>query len=320
MSGFGLTFAALFQLDVYELAECARLIKGEKYYCPYDKDVLIRGVILPFMRTETRLSKDASKEDVVRAALVQTAKGIGVKHKEWDQVSTAELTRQVKSQFRRTFLQKLRSLNQEDLQEIIKNADENLAKEAKAQGVKFNPSANGQTTEESSGVFFSTKIGFAALSKAIGIVIPWATYHGARTILGTSFGPIGWALASAGIAAATDFLPKLFNKRGQKFKIVVIAIIRALGEDPFEWFDLEEAASSNDVKATYKAMMKTFHPDTLSKNLPAWVRYQFNEWLLQTQENYDLIKKYQEETQWYQQLMLRQRLPESQPASMTLKT
>ena len=320
MSGFGLTFKSLFQLDVDELAECARLIKGEKFYCPYDKDVLIRGVIIPFMCAETRTSNDTSKDDVVRAALVQTAQGIGVKHKEWDQVSTAELTRQVKSRFQRTFLQKLRSLNQEDLQEIIKNADEYLANEAQAQGVDFNTSVNGQTTEESSGIFFSTAIGFAALSKAIGIVVPWASYYGAKTMLGITLGPIGWVLTSAGIAVAADFLPKLFNKRGQKLKIVVIAIIRALGEDPFEWFGLNESASTDEVKATYKAMMKTIHPDTVSKKLPGWVKYQFNEWLLQTQESYDLIKKYQEEIQWYRQLTLRQSLPESQQVSVILKT
>ena len=320
MSEFGLTFESLFQLDVDELAECARVIEGEKFYCPYDKDVLIRGVIMPFMRVETRSSKYAAKDDVVRAALVQTAQGIGVKHKEWDQVSTAELTRQVKSQFQRAFLQKLRSLNQEDLQEIIKNADENLAHEAHAQGVDFNASANGQTTEESSSIFFSTAMGFAALSKAISVVAPWATYAGAKTILGTTFGPIGWVLTSAGIAVAADFLPKLFSKRGQKLKIVIIAIIRTLGEDPFEWFGLNEFASNAEVKATYQAMMKTFHPDTLSKNLPGWVKYQFNEWLLKTQESYDLIKKYQEETQWYQQLTLRQSLPESRQVSVTSKS
>jgi hypothetical protein len=39
--------------------------------------------------------------------------------------------------------------------------------------------------------------------------------------------------------------------------------------------------------------MKTFHTDLLPKHLPDWVIHRFNELLLQTQENYEQIRKYQ---------------------------
>ena len=67
-------------------------------------------------------------------------------------------------------------------------------------------------------------------------------------------------------------------------------MIIGIGDNPYEWFGLQETASLTEVKHAYRAMMKTFHPDLLQENLPEWVKHHFNELLLQTYENYELIK------------------------------
>ena len=65
----------------------------------------------------------------------------------------------------------------------------------------------------------------------------------------------------------------------------------AIGDDPYEWFGFEDTAPYAEVSQTYRAMMETFHPDLLPKNLPDWVKQRFNEFLLKTQENYEQIRK-----------------------------
>ncbi|MCL4298464.1 MAG: J domain-containing protein [Anaerolineae bacterium] len=74
--------------------------------------------------------------------------------------------------------------------------------------------------------------------------------------------------------------------------VVVLAIIIAIGDNPYDWFGLPETASVEEVKQAYRAMMKAFHPDHLPDHLPEWVKHRLNELLLQTQENYEEIKKY----------------------------
>ena len=61
MSVFGFTFKALYRLEVDELWDIARLIKSENYYLPKNKDVLIRGVIIPFLREVSKAPKDVDK-------------------------------------------------------------------------------------------------------------------------------------------------------------------------------------------------------------------------------------------------------------------
>ena len=110
-------------------------------------------------------------------------------------------------------------------------------------------------------------------------------------------GPIGWTLVGATVAiGGFSFLNQWFKQRNDhKLATVVIAIIIGIGDNPYEWFGLQETASLAEVKQAYRAMMKTFHPDIVQEHLPEWVKHHFNERLLQTQENYEIIKKYQSE-------------------------
>lgn len=84
-------------------------------------------------------------------------------------------------------------------------------------------------------------------------------------------------------------------KRNEHHKLatIVIAIITRVGDNPYEWFGLQETTPLSIVDQAYQAMMKTFHPDLVQKHLPDWVKHRFNELLLQTQENYEKIKRHQ---------------------------
>ena len=90
-------------------------------------------------------------------------------------------------------------------------------------------------------------------------------------------------------------LSQLLKRNDQKLTTVVIAIIIAIGENPYEWFGFDETASFTEVRQTFRAMMKTFHPDLLPKHLPDWLNHRFNEFLLQTLDNFEQIRKHQPE-------------------------
>ena len=160
-------------------------------------------------------------------------------------------------------------------------------------GIGFIPAAGVVAGELSGfGIYLATTTGLGAISSAIGVTFPWAVYQGATTLLGVMLGPIGWALAGAGVVAGgIVFLSQWFKRNDQKLTTVVIAIIIAIGDNPYEWFGFEETAPFTEVRQAYRAMMKTFHPDLLPKHLPDWVKQRFNEFLLQTQENYEQIEK-----------------------------
>ena len=162
-------------------------------------------------------------------------------------------------------------------------------------GISFIPAAGVVAGELSGfGIYLATTTGLGAISSAIGVAFPWAVYQGATTALGVILGPVGWALAGAGIVTGgIAFLSQLLKRNDPKLTTVVIAIIIAIGDNPYEWFGFEETASFTEVRQAYHAMMKTFHPDLLPKHLPDWVKHRFNELLLQTQENYEQIGKYQ---------------------------
>jgi hypothetical protein len=164
-------------------------------------------------------------------------------------------------------------------------------------GVSLLPAAGVVAGELSGfGIYLATTTGLGAISSAIGVTFPWIVYQGATTLLGVALGPIGWALTGAGmVATGAHLLSQWFKRREEKLKVVVIAIISAIGENPYEWFGLSVTASMDDVKRTYRAMMKTFHPDVLEEGLPEWVKHRFNELLLQTQENYERIQRHKEE-------------------------
>lgn len=295
MSVYGFSFQALYRLEVDELWDIARLIKGEKHYLPKDKDVLIRGVFIPFLREVSKAPKDVDKEQVMRSSLVRVAQILSIGCENWDTVSCTWLVGQIRRKWSEAFSKRLENLNEEELQLILNQADDNLKKRAQQMGISFIPTASVVAGELSGfGIYLATTTGLGAISSAIGVAFPWAVYQGATTALGVILGPVGWALAGAGfIASGIAFLSQLLKRNDSKFTTVVIAIIIAIGDNPYEWFGFEETASFTEVRQTYQAMMKTFHPDLLPKHLPDWVKHRFNELLLQTQENYEQIGKYQ---------------------------
>jgi DnaJ-domain-containing protein 1 len=297
MSAFGFTFKALYRLEVDELWDIAHLIKDENHYLPKNKDVLIRGVIIPFLREVSKAPKDAEKEQVMQGSLVKVAQVLSIECENWDTVSNTWLVRQIRRKWSEAFRKRLENLDEDELQSILKQADENLTKRAQQMGVSFIPAAGIVAGELSGfGVYLATTTGLGAISSAIGVTFPWAVYQGATTVLGVMLGPIGWALAGAGaVAGGIIFLSQWFQRNDQKLTTVVIAIIIAIRDNPYEWFGVEETALFTEVRQAYHAMMKTFHPDLLQERLPEWVKHRFNELLLQTQENYEQIKKYQPE-------------------------
>lgn len=297
MAVFGFTFKALYRLEVDELWDIARLIKGEKRYLPEDKEVLIRGVIIPFLREAGEASKDADKEQVMRASLVKVAQILSIECESWETVSSVWLVRQIRRRWGEVFRKHLETLDEEQLESILKQADENLKKHAQQMGVSFIPAAGIVAGELSGfGIYLATTTGLGAISSAIGVTFPWAVYQGATTFLGFILGPIGWTLAGATVVVGgVGFLNQWFKRNDHKLATVVIAIIIGIGDNPYEWFGLQETAPLTEVKQAYRAMMRTLHPDLVHKHLPEWVKHRFNELLLQTQENYEVIKKYQSE-------------------------
>lgn len=294
MSVFGYTFKALYRLDVEELWDIARLIKGEQHYLPQNKEVLIRGVIIPFLREASKAPTEAAKDQVMRATLVRVAQNLGVKCDDWEAVSNVWLIQRIRKLWHEAFRQRLETLNEADLQVILNQAEENLKKRAQQMGLSFIPAAGVVAGEMSGfGIYLATTTGLGAISSAIGVTFPWAVYQGATTLLGVMLGPIGWALVGTGVVATgITLLNQWLKRHDQKLMVVVIAIIIAIGDNPFDWFGLPQTASSAEVKQAHRAMMKTFHPDRLPEHLPEWVKHRFNELLLQTQENYEEIKKH----------------------------
>ena len=297
MSVFGFTFKALYRLEVDELWDIARLIKGENHYLPKNKDVLIRGVIIPFLREVSKAPKDVDKEQVMRSSLVKVAQILSIECENRDTASSTWFVRQIRRKWSEAFRKRLENLDEDELQSILKQADENLKKRAQQMGISLLPAAGMVAGELSGfGIYLATTTGLGAISSAIGVTFPWAVYQGATTVLGVMLGPIGWALAGAGVVAGgIVFLSQWLKRNDQKLTTVVIAIIIAIGDNPYEWFGFEETAPFTEVRQAYRAMMKTFHPDLLPKHLPDWVKLRFNELLLQTQENYERIGKYQPE-------------------------
>lgn len=295
MSVFGYTFKSLYRLEVDELWDIARLIKGEDHYLPQDKDVLIRGVIIPFLRKASKAPKDADKEQVMQTSLIKVAQTLSIECKDWEAVSRDWLIRQIRRSWDDIFRKKLENLNEEEVKSILKQADKNLKKRAQKMGISLIPTA-GVIGGNLSGfsIYLATTTGLGAISSAIGVTFPWAVYQGATTFLGVLLGPIGWGLAGITAVGGGVALVKQWLKRNDhKLTIVVIAIIIRIADNPYEWFSLQETAPFAEVKQTYRAMMKTFHPDLVQKHLPDWVKHRFNEHLLQTKENYELIKREQ---------------------------
>lgn len=297
MGAFGFTSEALYRLQVEELRDLARLIRGEGYYPPCTKDVLIRGVLVPFLRDAAKATKAATKDEVMKAALIRAARGLKISCGDWDAADTEWIMRQVREAWEDAFRKRLEDLDENERAEILKKAEEELKKRAQRMGVGLLPAAGVIVGEMSGfGIYLATTTGLGAISTAIGVAFPWVVYQGATTLLGLVLGPVGWVLAGAmGISGGAAVLWQWFKRSEQKLQVVVLAIIQAIGDNPYEWFGLTETAPVDEIKAVYRAMMKTLHPDVLETQLPDWLKHRFNELLLRTQENYERIEMHREE-------------------------
>jgi hypothetical protein len=297
MSTFGFTLEALYYLEVGELQDLARLIRGESYHPPRTKDALIRGVVIPFLRQASRSPADAAKDEVMRAALERVAKDLKVSCDDWEAADRSWLVTRVKQHVAEEFQRRAGEIDPDVRDEIRQKAEQELADRAKQMGLSFVPGAGVLLGELSGfGIYLATTTGLGALSTAIGVTFPWAVYQGATTALGVALGPVGWVLAgSAAVAGGAAFLRQWIKRRKAKLMVVVVTIILFAGDNPYEWFALSETDSLETVKPVYRAMAKTFHPDALQKGLPEWTKGHFYELFLKTQENYERIQRHKEE-------------------------
>ena len=142
MSEFGFTLKSLYRLEVDELWDIARLIKkDENHYFPKNKNILIGGVIIPFLREVSKAPKDADKDQVLRSSLVEVAKNLSIEGEDWDAASNAWLVRQIRQKWSEELRKRLENLDKDQLQLVLKHADENLKKRAQQMGISLIPAA-----------------------------------------------------------------------------------------------------------------------------------------------------------------------------------
>ncbi|MCD6554165.1 MAG: J domain-containing protein [Anaerolineae bacterium] len=299
MSCYGFNFRALYRLDLEELLEVAQLIRGKQGIAGLarDKDVVIRGCIIPFLRKAAKVPKAASKDEVMRQALIRVAKHLKVEDVDWNQATTESIKLRVRRAFDELLQRQLDKLSEDERARVLAEARRELAKGAAGLGISLAGGGAVIAGEMSGfGIYLATTTGLKALSFALGTTFSWGIYQGATTLLGVILGPVGWAIAGTSVlvtgAAAFN---KWLKQRDSKLNLVVISLILALGENPFAFFGLTCGVPLQEVKTAYRAMMKTFHPDKIEPGLPQWVKDDFGEKLLRAQEAYNRILNLQEE-------------------------
>jgi uncharacterized protein YaaW (UPF0174 family) len=305
MSCYGFNFRALYYLDIEELLEVVKLIRGDEDAASIarDKDVYIRGVIIPFFRNVGKAPKSADKDTVMRYALIHVAKKLGVKYDDWDEAETDEIVQAARRAFEDALRKRIQKLSEEERQKLYSEARKELAKGATGLGVSLLGGGAILAGEMSGfGIYLATTTGLKALSLALGTTFGWGVYQGAATVLGIILGPIGWAVTGVGIVAAGIVaIGRWFGAKDEaKLTLAVIGLILALGENPFVFLGLPFDASMDEVKRVRNAVMKAIHPDvlrTLLPDLPPWMVSEFDALVLRTQEAYERIQRtWEEET------------------------
>jgi uncharacterized protein YaaW (UPF0174 family) len=305
MSCYGFNFRALYYLDIEELLEVVKLIRGDEDAASIarDKDVYIRGVIIPFFRNVGKAPKSADKDTVMRYALIHVAKKLGVKYDDWDEAETDEIVQAARRAFEDALRKRIQKLSEEERQKLYSEAQKELAKGATGLGVSLLGGGAILAGEMSGfGIYLATTTGLKALSLALGTTFGWGVYQGAATVLGIILGPIGWAVTGVGIVAAGIVaIGRWFGAKDEaKLTLAVIGLILALGENPFVFLGLPFDASMDEVKRVRNAVMKAIHPDvlrTLLPDLPPWMVSEFDALVLRTQEAYERIQRtWEEET------------------------
>ena len=299
---YGFNFRSLYYLEIEELQEVVKAIRGEEeaHKVAVDKDVIIRGVIIPFFRRMGKAPKGADKDAVMRSALIRVTQNLGVKYDDWEQASVDEISHSVLRAFEQRLETQLSKLSEEDRQKVRYEAQKELAKGAAGLGVGlFGAGAVIAGEVSGFGIYLATTTGLKALSLALGTTFGWGVYQGATTLLGVVLGPVGWTLTAAGVIAGGVMMFKKLSQRDEsKLMIAVIGLILALGRNPYAFFGLEWGSPMEQVKKVYRAIMKTVHPDVIrpvQEHLPPWLLSQFNNVILSTQEAYEKIKLLKEQ-------------------------
>jgi uncharacterized protein YaaW (UPF0174 family) len=303
MSCYGFNFRALYYLDIEDLLEVVKVIRGDEDAAgiAHDKDVYVRGVIIPFFRRVGKAPKGADKDTVMRYALIYVAKKLGVRYDDWDKAGTDEIVQATRRAFEDALQKRIQKLSEEERQNLYSEARKELAKGATGLGVSLAGGGAVLAGELSGfGIYLATTTGLKAISLALGTTFGWGVYQGAATVLGIILGPIGWTIAGVGIVATGIVaVGKWFGAKDEaKLTLAVIGLVLALGENPFAFLGLPFGASMDEAKRVRNAVMKAIHPDvlrTLLPDLPPWMVSEFDTLVLRTQEAYERIQRMREE-------------------------
>lgn len=279
MSEQFLTFAALSKLKVEELRDIAQLIEGPDRFVPMDKDIITRGIIMPFLRDAVD-DKDGSKDQVLQAALVRAAETLGIKRKDWSTTQDTEIIDRIREEWALRYRQRLDQLDEKDRQRIIDEAQKAHAARAREAGLAGSTAAGIVVAEASGfGIYMATTSTIAALGHAVGVVFPFAVYQGATTTLGVVLGPIGWVAAGATVVTTVALKWKA-DQKSQSVRLQMVMIGLILGLAPWLWFEIPVSAGRKDVDTKFRAITKCLHPDTISEHVPVWMRATMVEWFL----------------------------------------
>jgi hypothetical protein len=291
---YGFNFETLYLLDLETLLDIARIILGEDACVAPDYDVIIRGVIIPFLRTADRAALDANKDTVMRLALICVAKRLGVTFTDWDSTDTEAIATAARDKVRSLVAERLEEMDEDERAEVLGVARDNLSETAKRMGVPIAGAGAILAGEISGfGIYLGTTAGLHALSLALGTTFSWGVYQSATTLLGIILGPVGWAVAGVslvgGLAASIRQWAKAKDDR--RMMLVVVGLLFAIGESPFTFFGLDGNATLDEIKTIYRAIVKTLHPDKREANIPQWLHDDFDEKLLRCQEAYEKLQQ-----------------------------
>lgn len=298
-SPFGFSAEGLYRLSTEQLLDLAGYVREDDKHTPPDKDVIIRGVLLTFLREASDAERDATHDQIMRAALVSTAKAMGAGFEKWDSVTDSELIATIKTRLQLNAAERFHGLSPEEQQQILDIAAEAVRSDATKVGVGLIPTVALIAGQSSGfGIYLATTTGISAVSSAIGVTLPFAVYQGATTALGVMLGPIGWIVAGTAVSVqlARVFSSRRAREQQQKLVTLVIAMIYAIGQDPYAFFGVPATATLKEVESTYRAIVKTIHPDLVHDDVPEWMRHQLNAWLLAAAEHRQQIRDYFEDT------------------------
>ena len=283
MLKYGFNLETLYFLQLDTLYDIVRIIRDNDAMIAPDKDVIIRGCIIPFLRDAAKASESASKDEVLRLALIATAKKVGMSVPDWNKLSTDDIASTTLYRVRAKLAQRLDQLDAKQMEAVLGVARNSLIESSKAMRVPLAGAGAVLAGEMSGfGVYLATTTGLHALSLALGTTFSWGVYQGATAVLGIILGPVGWAIAGIGVVGSLALSIRNWaaGKRERRMVLSTVALLLAIGENPFRFFGLTPDSSREQVNQVSRAIAKTFHPDMLDKNLPQWILDDFaNKWL-----------------------------------------